>query len=168
MRTIVATPMSRGIVWPAEHSELTPWILFHLIVSSVAATIVLATATLQADRSCSRLSTCILLLDRSDIHRMGVPRGQTETLYLCLGACFSTTNSALLRTVIESTMAQEDRSRKDNTILSTSKPFSFNVIFAKQNSYSSQTCPSKFSTRANRNHNWNDAMATSNKRFNTL
>lgn len=63
--------MSRGIVWPAEVSELTPRILFHLIVSSVAAIIVLATAMLQADRSFCRLSTCVLLLERSALHSMG-------------------------------------------------------------------------------------------------
>ena len=71
MRIMAAIPMSRGIVWPAEVSELTPLILFHLIVSSVAVMIVLATATLHADRSCCRLSTCILLRRRSALAKIG-------------------------------------------------------------------------------------------------
>lgn len=68
MRTMVAMPMSRGTVWPAKVSELTTWMLFHLIVSSVAVTTVLATARLQADRSFCKLSTCVILLERSASH----------------------------------------------------------------------------------------------------
>ena len=75
MRRMEAIPISRGIVWPAEVSELTPLILFHLIVSSVAVMIVLATATLQADRSCCRLSTCILLEKRSALSKKVLLRG---------------------------------------------------------------------------------------------
>ena len=56
MRARAPTPIRNGIVWPAEERVLMPSILFHLMVSSVAARTVLATATLKTDCSLCRAS----------------------------------------------------------------------------------------------------------------
>ena len=74
-------PIRNGIVWPAEDKLLMPWILFHLMVSSVAAMTVLAMATLNTDCNLCRASMWLGLWpdQRGAIETFGV-RSSTEAL----------------------------------------------------------------------------------------
>lgn len=70
------------------------------------------------------------MLEGSAPMEIGVLRHHLEALYLSLGVGFSATHPLLIRTLTERTKAQENRSRKEKTIFSTTKPFSSNLIFA--------------------------------------